>query len=445
MKKNLSKYVPYLIVVVLLLTVSIFLKIKITNDEKIKAVIPDEMKNKQIVTIWIRDGADSKTREYQVDKFNKANKDIYIDLKVYNTNDYFNYLRMALASDKKVDIFQYGYYELLKNSNLLNIDDLGLDKSLINRDNLLNFEGKPYGVKVLGNDVKLIWNKDIFKEAGLDPNKPPKTWDDLIKYSQLIKEKCPGIVPFEFPASTWGELKSSIGEIAANQGPIYTTFWNYKDGKYDFSYAKDILSKFNYIYNNGLTINSLDKNSTEDVRKDFYEKKTAMTISTYEDKTYYTNIVPLNFSTGVDNLPKLKLSDTENYFYTENYSALVVNKNITNKEAVKKVYEWLLSEDVNNELYKTGIVLPSNFNNKGTSGGLYGEYNNASNFSHETLDPTNYTNYNPEMTRKLLVDAIEGKEKIDDVINTLNSNYAGYVNFIEKADGLDFNKYKINK
>lgn len=445
MKKNLSKYVPYLFVIVLFLTVSVVIKIKITNDEKIKAAIPDEMKNKQVVTIWIREGADSKTREYQVDKFNKGNKDIYIDLKVYSTNDYFNFLRMALASDKKVDIFQYGYYQLLKNSNILNIEDLGIDKSLINKDNLMYFEGKPYGVKVLGNDVKLIWNKDIFKEAGLDPNNPPKTWDDLIKFSQVIKKKCPSVVPFEFPASSWDELRSSIGEVAANQGSVYTSFWNYNEGKYDFTPAKDILSKFNYIYNNGLTVKNLDKNNSLAIRRDFYEKKTAMAISTYEDKSYFTNIIPLDFSVGIDNIPKLKLNDTDRYFYAANYTTLVVNKNITNYEAVKTVYQWLLSEQVNTELFKTGNVLPSNLkNNVKVSSDSYGEYNNAKNFFHETFDPTIYTNYKPEESRQLFINSIEGKINIDDVIITLNSNYRGYVNVMEKA-GLDFGKYKINK
>ena len=32
-------------------------------------------------------------------------------------------------------------------------------------------------------------NEDIFAKAGLDPNKPPKTWEDMYNYSKIIKSK----------------------------------------------------------------------------------------------------------------------------------------------------------------------------------------------------------------------------------------------------------------
>jgi multiple sugar transport system substrate-binding protein len=49
----------------------------------------------------------------------------------------------------------------------------------------------------LGFDVweELLWNPDLFKSAGLDPNTPPKTWDELLTYAQkLTKGGVYGIV-----------------------------------------------------------------------------------------------------------------------------------------------------------------------------------------------------------------------------------------------------------
>jgi sn-glycerol 3-phosphate transport system substrate-binding protein len=31
------------------------------------------------------------------------------------------------------------------------------------------------------------WNKDAFKKAGLDPNKPPKTWKELVAAAEKLK------------------------------------------------------------------------------------------------------------------------------------------------------------------------------------------------------------------------------------------------------------------
>ena len=40
----------------------------------------------------------------------------------------------------------------------------------------------PYRIETHG----VIYNKDHFKEAGLDPDKPPKTWDELISAAKAL-------------------------------------------------------------------------------------------------------------------------------------------------------------------------------------------------------------------------------------------------------------------
>ncbi len=41
----------------------------------------------------------------------------------------------------------------------------------------------------------LWYNKDIFKKAGLNPTKPPATWDELVQYALKIKQET-GVAPF---------------------------------------------------------------------------------------------------------------------------------------------------------------------------------------------------------------------------------------------------------
>jgi len=48
------------------------------------------------------------------------------------------------------------------------------------------YQGKYYGVAQDAAWQCLYYNKDMFKEAGLDPEKPPKTWDEYIEYGKKL-------------------------------------------------------------------------------------------------------------------------------------------------------------------------------------------------------------------------------------------------------------------
>lgn len=47
-------------------------------------------------------------------------------------------------------------------------------------------EGGVYGIPYEVDLSHILWNKDMFREAGLDPDQPPRTWDELIEFSQAL-------------------------------------------------------------------------------------------------------------------------------------------------------------------------------------------------------------------------------------------------------------------
>ena len=62
------------------------------------------------------------------------------------------------------------------------------------------WKGRVYGTW-LNTDVRvLVYNKDLFKASGLDPNKPPKTWDEL-KVMAKKATNPPQYYGFGFPAT----------------------------------------------------------------------------------------------------------------------------------------------------------------------------------------------------------------------------------------------------
>ncbi|MFP4376996.1 MAG: ABC transporter substrate-binding protein [Spirochaetales bacterium] len=56
--------------------------------------------------------------------------------------------------------------------------------------------GDIYGLPVGGYSLGLIYNRDLFEQAGLDPNSPPQTWDELQQYAYEISQLGPEVAGF---------------------------------------------------------------------------------------------------------------------------------------------------------------------------------------------------------------------------------------------------------
>lgn len=408
------------------------------NDETAKKT----KSGKTIVEVCLKDDADTYTRKFQIAKYNKENKD-NINI-VYTTygEDYSNILKTNLANTNTIDIMQYGYPDLLRSNQVMTLDKLGINYKKYNEDNVFYYNGKRLGMKVSGNSVKLIWNKDILKKAGLNPDDTPKNWDEIIEYCRKIKAAFPDITPIEIPLSTYTELTAAIGTPSVNSDSIYTTFWNYKTGKYDFSAGKDILKKYQELYKEKLMEANLNNSTTYNVRNDFYSGKAAMAISTYADKIYYVNSLPLEFGLGIADVPQTSTKINNKYYYVGTKDILLVNKKTKNLKATKKVYEWLLSQSVNKELLDTGRMLPTTIDKSVKSqNSFYSGYDDRSNYSQEVFDPTLFINYDKAGDENLLKSAINGGKSVDTVIDDLNASFEKYCNITKQQVNFDFSKY----
>jgi multiple sugar transport system substrate-binding protein len=104
----------------------------------------------------------------------------------------------------------------------------------------VTWDSKIYGVPTNNETMALIWNAAIFKEAGLDPEKPPATWDDLVTYSKQIKDKTgkdgfglvarvnAGNTPFRFMPDMWAYGGGALDEAEPN--PTYKKIYANNDG-----------------------------------------------------------------------------------------------------------------------------------------------------------------------------------------------------------------------
>jgi len=56
---------------------------------------------------------------------------------------------------------------------------------------LLNcqIDGKTFAIPYQRSTPIFYWNKDLFRERGLDPNTPPENWSDLVDYAQRLTKR----------------------------------------------------------------------------------------------------------------------------------------------------------------------------------------------------------------------------------------------------------------
>ena len=49
--------------------------------------------------------------------------------------------------------------------------------------------GKTWGIPFQRSTIVLYWNKDLFKDAGLDPNKAPASWSEMVDFARKLTRK----------------------------------------------------------------------------------------------------------------------------------------------------------------------------------------------------------------------------------------------------------------
>lgn len=84
----------------------------------------------------------------------------------------------------------------------------------------VTIDGTQWGVPIAFSTKALYWNKDLFTQAGLDPEKPPTTWAEEIEMAKVIKEKT-GIAGYGLPAKTFDNtMHQFLHWVYTNNGSV---------------------------------------------------------------------------------------------------------------------------------------------------------------------------------------------------------------------------------
>lgn len=108
-------------------------------------------------------------------------------------------------------MFSIDLYELIEQDVIVAFDDLietdeerewldGFYPALMENGQL---DGQTYGIPFQRSTIVFYWNKDAFADAGLDPDTPPETWEEMAEMAAAVREASEG--------ERWGVMVPSTG------------------------------------------------------------------------------------------------------------------------------------------------------------------------------------------------------------------------------------------
>jgi multiple sugar transport system substrate-binding protein len=108
-------------------------------------------------------------------------------------------------------------------------------------------DGKTYGLPAANYSMGLLYNRKLLEKAKLDPNSPPKTWDEVRSAAKAVAALGGGNVGYgDYSKSNTGgwhftaELYSLGGDIAVNDGGSWKAAFNGDKGRQVLQQLKDM-------------------------------------------------------------------------------------------------------------------------------------------------------------------------------------------------------------
>lgn len=196
------------------------------------------------ISVWhYWDGANADAFDSLVAEYNKSQSRVHVTTSNVPNADFLTKLKTSASSQSLPDI---AVGDLVWVPQVAQIGELA-DLSSFMEDKILkdinpalktygSLNGKQVSVPVSANNLAYMYNRDLFSQAGLDPDKPPTTWEELAKQGAQIHEKTgkPGYdlfteagdngegLTWNFQVSLWqagGEFLTKDNSAAAFNSP----------------------------------------------------------------------------------------------------------------------------------------------------------------------------------------------------------------------------------
>ncbi len=209
-------------------------------------------------------------------------------------------------------MFSIDIYELIEQDAIIAFDDIAetdADKAWLNSFYPTLMEngrtaGKTWGIPFQRSTIVMYYNKDAFRAAGLDPNQPPATWEEMVAMGKKLT-KADGsqwgvMIPSTgYPYWMFGALTMQNGQVLMN-GAGNETYFDHPAVVQSLAFWKDLGEVHRVMPQGTIEWGTL--------RQNFLEGKTAIMWHSTGNLTAVKNNAKFDF--GVAMLPASKRRGT---------------------------------------------------------------------------------------------------------------------------------------
>lgn len=326
------------------------------------------------VRIWTGNSHSKTVVSRLVEEFNKERgKELGVNV-VYEVKagDAGQSIELAYETGEEPEFCQGGNMtQLAETGKIVAIEDMpGGEEFLAEYDpqQLLNFkvstmDNKTYAAPYTKSVVGLIYNKDMFKAAGLvDENgepTPPKTYDEMREYAKKLtnkdKQEFGAIVPLK-PSWIYGVAITNLAKSSSNTEP-----YDWTTGKYDYSSHIPVMEMWKGIQDDGSMFPGILNMDDDAARAQFAQGKIGMKVGASFDCAVFTEQFPAVCDWGVAPLPSL--TEDERYATSAGVnSILYINKkavDLLGEETAMEIYKWFHGDEMMSALYAEGMDIPA--------------------------------------------------------------------------------------
>lgn len=197
-----------------------------TEGEEEKDTGGSSTEEKQIVTYWhSMGGAGQEALNALVESYNSSQDKVQVNAEYQGTYDEaltkFHSVAGTDSAPTMIQVFEIGTMSMI-NSGKINpiqefIDADNYDMSHL-EENIVNYykiDDQFYSMPFNSSTPVMYYNKDAFKAAGLDPESPPSTYEEVEEASKTIVKANPEMKGFALQAYGW-----LFEQLLANQGAL---------------------------------------------------------------------------------------------------------------------------------------------------------------------------------------------------------------------------------